>query len=121
MCFAAAAIVVACTGRWQYDNYNGCAVVTACCRYSCKGSFIEVYNEKIRDLLDTRSDDLKVSLLPLFTPLRRPAAPPPRRPAAPPPRRPAAPPPRRPAAPPPRIAACSAPPLCLLVKHAAKL
>ena len=68
-------MAVACTGRWQYDNYNGCAVITACCRYSCKGSFIEVYNEKIRDLLDTRSDDLKVSLLPLFTPLRRPAAP----------------------------------------------
>ena len=29
-------------------------------RYSAKGSFVEVYNEKIRDLLDTRNDDLKV-------------------------------------------------------------
>jgi hypothetical protein len=35
-------------------------VLTIVRRYSAKGSFIEVYNEKIRDLLDTRSDDLKV-------------------------------------------------------------
>ncbi len=35
-------------------------MLTTVCRYSAKGSFIEVYNEKIRDLLDTRNDDLKV-------------------------------------------------------------